>query len=522
MTRKTRLSLYLIGSLTLFCTILSLSLSPFFFSPDYFSRRAWRGYYTLLATSLSRDLVESVRSLPGVDEVVSEYTARVSFNTFNSFDSIEVARLDERLDTADPRLDPYMRGVPGFFRGSLKSAVREILYIRSDANVFFIGLRLPALLSARGIQYELLELDFTAKILLSLFFAGYAVILIGQRIEPGFKPLALLGLLPWFINVLFGGFPDLIAFFLIYPFWIFFFEKAYPFIRNRVLFYWADSSLRELFLRFIALVAIFITVIFLIPIPGSPGIMLYKNLTALAADLCLMPLIRLGLFWKRERKLHLIFEPLPVLTPRSLISGRRAAGFILAAIVLLSFPVFYLEKSIRGLSCPLPGKTHYRGGGDRGMYRGNDRISWGSLRRLSLNRDPERLPDLADFVTHRAFQEALAFGRSYTLPYPGERIYISSYRNSRVGNEIVKTLRTVKRYQSSWLKETIERIPAASIQRMLVDQKEPLRVAVQNEASFFLKTMPLWKMFLILFFNLTASILYGTRNHTIMRKQYAA
>jgi hypothetical protein len=156
---------------------------------------------------------------------------------------------------------------------------------------------------------------------------------------------------------------------------------------------------------------------------------------------------------------------------------------------------------------------------------GREGLSWSSLDELAGYSSGDGIPNLADFLTHQAYQESLIFARPYTFPQPGERLLISEYRIDRSNSRIYKTFRVVKQFKESWLYATLEASPPGSVARLLADQGFAgyLEVTPAVEPAFrYSLSGILIILFLLQFlipghFNLTASALYATRNLTLRR-----
>ena len=98
-------------------------LLPAALPADWFLSRAWRGYYTVNAGPSARERL----ALLGPAGVVSRRTATVSFNAFSGHQTVVVADLAGRLDPADPRRDPYLTNVEGYFQSRDGAGERAFL-----------------------------------------------------------------------------------------------------------------------------------------------------------------------------------------------------------------------------------------------------------------------------------------------------------------------------------------------------------------------------------------------------------
>jgi hypothetical protein len=86
----------------------------------------------------------------------------------------------------------------------------------------------------------------------------------------------------------------------------------------------------------------------------------------------------------------------------------------------------------------------------------------------------ERLPSIADYVAHRAFQAGYIYGRDYTFPLPGERVTITGYK--RRGIEVKAEERVMEMFTDQWYEDIIGEAKKSGVTRLLLSQKGPTRV----------------------------------------------
>jgi hypothetical protein len=220
-----------------------------------------------------------------------------------------------------------------------------------------------------------------------------------------------------------------------------------------------------------------------------------------------------------SRQAHRPFHALPILKRmrhrRSGLAPAVTLHLLLAFIVLSSYPLLRLGSAISGAGSETI----------RMRSIGYDELSWRSLHALSVYASPNGIPNLADYLTHRAYQESLMFGRPYELPAPGERILISEYRVSPRNARILKTFRVVKQFKESWLYATLDAASPGSVARLLADQGfagtleiAPAAEAVGRYGVSVLTIILFLLQFLVpRYFNLTPSLLYATRSLTLRR-----
>ena len=516
--------------------------------PDLTAPRVWRGYYTVLLRSSAAApgsavgegtaaLVQELGARGGVEAVVSRYTAEVSFNTFGGFTTTTVDKIGDRLDPEDPRLDPYLAGIASMFSVHGAEGQWEVFYLRSGLA------RLPArrVLATvlAGHRWAAVDLDgwgALIRVLLLLAFGGVLILRCRSR-ETAVVIAA--GMLPWLAAVLIGTYGALLAFFLVMPLWA---ELVGGFGENR-----ARAGLgatppgaprgsrldeRRLPGWAIAVAAGTAAAVLIM----RSGAALVPALLPALSGMLLVPLQYVLSSLASLRRFHPVYRRVPILRRLGRegpwLTRRRVLDFVLVALAVACLAAIGLGSGRRELTYYVP--TSIDGA--------REPISWAALARLAAARSALEPPTLAAYLSHRAYQEGLPFGRPYRFPTPGERLLVSRYLPAGQGAEIIRTQRVVKRYQESWLAETLAAPPPGSVERLLLDQGFPAVVttnrsllgggAAERGALAPHRTGSAWigaslavVLFLAAFLfgremRLTAPGLYVTTSLTLRRHQY--
>ena len=494
--------------------VITLSLSILLLAPEAIRSRAWKKYYTLhiQARGDTERLVLEILESRKFDSVVSRFTSRTSFNTFAGFLSVPINRLSDRLDPLDPRYDPYMQDLGRLF--SLDDRMpREVVYLRSDRNLLSTYACLRGIFRGTGLDWRLIDFDpFSAGIRLLLLILYLSVLLPGAS-TGSIRSALLLTALPWLFLVGISDFSVLLAFFLLMPAWANLFESMYfhRYVRRSV----GAAEAVEAFARpaAVLLAAAGLGVLLQVPGPLAGILLAWAGGAAATASLVCTFLFQDSL------EAHRRFRALPILRrlrPRkSGLAPAMTVYLILALVVLSSYPLLRLGSVVSGTD---PATI-------RMQSIGHDELSWRSLQALSLYSTPGGIPNLADYLTHRAYQESLIFGRPYELPEPGERILISYYTVDPRSGRINKTARVVKQFKESWLYATLDAAPQGSVARLFADQGFAGTLEIAPEAqpvgryavSVLMIVLFLLQFLVPRYFNLTASVLYATRSLTLRR-----
>jgi hypothetical protein len=350
-----------------------------------------------------------------------------------------------------------------------------------------------------------------------LLFLAYCVV-IGFLAANWMVRLAIvLASLPWLLLVMLSDFPSLLAFFLIMPAWVHALEWQYERWRERLFFSRDDTAQKTISRPLISVaVAAGLGALLLYPAPLLGA--LFSVLGAVVAS----ALVYWFLVVEGFRRAHPPFQPLPILDRfhprRRRISREATLHLLLAVIVLGSYPAMRLGTA---LSSPPAYKIRMQP--IKGVPKD---LSWRSLAALSGISQSSEIPNLADYLSHRAFQESLMFGRSYAFPRMGERIVISDYHVDSQDPRIQKTFRVVKQFKESWLEGTLARAASGSLPRLFADQ-ETAGTVETIAVTESIGTAGLGTLLVLLFlisllvprhFNLTASVLYATRSLTLRRR----
>jgi hypothetical protein len=524
----------------------------------------WRGYYAVFLRDPTAQ-PEAAQDLPG--PLVSRQSAAVSFNTFAGLASVRVAGLPARLDPADPRQDPFLRSVDAYFRGP----GGQWVYARTRRRPLAAGLGRP------DPGRQVLELDPVAALIRLLLLAGASLlVLLPARVPHVPRWLLGLGLLPWVLAVPTGDLRDLLAFLLLYPFWVramVWAAEAQPgtgrgagasarsaakgqkkgrpggvsrrkprrTVKAAPRLSRLPPALRPAAKALAAAKpalaaraarartaaeaagrsgapAVVPAVLALLGaavfLLAAPGVRhLPGVLFALGADLFLMAALPAARRWERSRRAHPLFLALPILGSLPAPAGRRRQR---PSAGLIAVPA---ALALLALVCAgsLSLEAHRRGlTAPRLEPSGARGLSWATLAALPLSRDPLAPPHLGDYLAHMAYQQSLAFQRPYRFPAPGERVYISTYAQQGAG--YVQSRRVVRRFAESWLPRTLAAAPPGSVERMLVDQGRAAVVRLAGEPQLQRELAP-WPraaaVALFLLACLTAAIVSGTRTFAL-------
>ena len=437
--------------------------------------RLWRGYETLLVRAGGRadERLPAVISRLGPG-VVSEYTTTVDFYDFSSQVRLPYTDLARRLDQLDPRRDPYMDGMMGYFSVTSGEAEYHVLYVpaRSTAGRLFCVL-LDLLGPPGRSAWRLVDFDPIEKVL-SLMAPLAFVLLVtlgaGRR-RRGSLALSAVGAVLWLPSVLAGGPSELALCLLLLFFWL-------PLLRARLASPGrSPAELRKAKQPFLLYVgAGTASIVFFCLLNGRTAAALLQAIAPFFCSLLLVFLVPFFTAVADGRRRSRVFASVPVIrTGRDPGKGRQGA----LSLALFVIAITMLEPLARGGAFPAPIP----------VPRARS-LSWDAVERLRQRSRMDRLPDFSDLVAHEAYQQTLGYGRKWKQPVRNERIYRHEYLVDPVSGVVQARLLTVKVFDSEWLASVGANPAPSSLEALLMSQGRPVAAAVRGAARAVAMDLP--------------------------------
>jgi hypothetical protein len=446
--------------------------------------RLWRGYYTLLVRTGSEaegKVLPLLSRLAAGRAVVSRSTSPVSVSDFEGSVHYAVSELESRLDHLDPRFDPYLQGISGYFESGDSDAKWQIVYIPSYRNVCSLYLGLIFSLGLPG-SWRLVELDPSRALLIVLGLIAFAFLLT-KSLEKKIRGIAFIPCLNaviWMPVALAGGVPVLCLSSLLSFFWFRLLRACASFARETLPGSARDRLKNPAYRKITDGLFVYLMACFLLPVllslilDASPYLAFGIAAASLGSLLLLTVPFPFYALRKAAKRGRAPFEPVPIIhrerrrlvAPRWLVISAAAPA---AAVAILGL--------LHATPVPVPQRA----------YVPRD-VSWESLLRSGMSEG--RLPDLRDAVTHEAYQETLVFGRGYTAPRRDERVKISEYIWSSSNRTLVARERTVKVFDDAWLNGLFRAAAPGSLEGMLLRQQSPFGIGVEGPGSLLLRELP--------------------------------
>lgn len=481
----------------LLITLFLFSLMLFFLHPSVQRHgRVWQGYYLLLVDrDVQCEQIVARLANAGFEHVVAECTVTVSLNAFDSLESVPLSRIAVRLDPVDPRFDPYMRDLPAWFRATLGDDSMSIIYLATEDNPRTAYRRTAAALSGSDVRWVFPEWERRGAWVFGIAFLLLPTITV-LRLK-GLRVAAVAAALPWVGWVLHGGLPAFGAAVVVYGAVVLFMHRARHALREGR----GERLLRDGFV----LLAVVLTVVVSVPHGGY-----LSRLPVVAAATGSLAVLLLLVLLRRERYRntdHALFTPLPLLSRRHAASAPGDVALLAPALILaILAPLVYVAVPSSATAPeipepePLVGTLH----------------SFETLQQLSNSTGPGNPPNLADYVAHRAFQEAFMYRAEWAVPRGGERVV--RQRVAQNGGQLERTNETIVEYTPEWLDRVLQQSAVSGVEAIQLAQPYPTRVVLRRKSRLYFQRSFLAR-YAILVAVIAAPLVVSTAKRVVPRQR---
>jgi hypothetical protein len=477
-------------------------------SLPYQSQQVWRGYQVALIGDTSGVNLEQLKAdlkAAGFSRIISYSDQKVTlFRYFgdSGIHTVDLETVPQLLEPQDPRFDPYLRSLPYYFQGQLNGREAEVLYLELLEDETGTLMRARRILSDSGVSFYLSGFDPLIQLVLwvcAAFTLLIMVVLFPKRYKvKASLPVWVAGALITFLGTAHFSISSFIWWLTHIVGWTLLLGWAGPAMKR----YLNTESEEEFFLRAMKkYLFLYIGTVIIGIAAGELGSDSQLWLR-LAVQSVLSMVIHAGLLYAfygfhnylSRRQLHSLFVPVSITVKRRMSGAAirlRLAVFLAVAgilpLVLISvagansavqaeFPM--PETAGRGGDVPISWEQLYRAAQRQNSTTGDNTANAGTAGR--------QLPDLTDYVKHRAFQAGYFYGRSYSFPAPGEKITIPVYR--REGIEVFTRDKVVKMFTDEWYKDIIGFAYNNGVPRLLLEQGMPVQVHVGTVEPFRIST----------------------------------
>lgn len=409
----------------------------------YLPQRPFEPYVTVL-TDVDHEEAAARLVEAGADDVITPATSGVAVSRFSHVETVSLRDAVERLDPLDPRRDPWIERLRDYFHVGGRNAVYaafEAPLARADRTVR----------RALGPNSRVAEWSpFRTGGALALFAAVCAVAATAYRGRRAIVGVIATPFLPAVVTAGLAGAAAAGTLVLLFAWCV---EEI---VRYR------DSGGRDrdvpvgiVRVRLAVTAAVFVlSLVYLGRLSGALRVLPLVLAAAGAAAGVAAALVRAG---RRADPEHRPFVPVSIIArSSSQLVGRSWMRLALLALPLLLVVPPLLDAVVPGGAGARPVAEPVAGG----------ELGYEALRSLWHAEQRRSLPDLADYLAHRAFQEGLVYGRSYGFPEPGEPVELTRFREQPDGS-YSSYRESVLVFDQAWVAHALETAPAG-IARMLV------------------------------------------------------
>ena len=417
----------------------------------------WDNYYIIaIPDGKAENVIES--GVFGNEEVVSFYNTNICFNDFGVDEFVPLPDVKDRFIEGDPRIDPFVRGLPDyFFTADGEGNKWELIYVKSGKSIwnFYFKIRKSA---GRQLDNWLFpEFSIKHRVLTMVLFS--ICWLFGIWLAKGFRPVAVAAGLPWIISIIVSGEGMLPAAVLIFLICVLVLKEIY----SDVLYY---LNYRVLRLRpgiYLHLAAIITAVIAGIALNISMKAPVLPVVISVIAGL-----ISIFVYYSLKSQ-HVSMQEHSLFFPVSLtsdtgneISGNKLPEVAAAAAAIILIPMFvtFYQQKIP-VEVPVPQENI-------GSFSS---WSWESLE--YVDKAYEGLVNAADLVTHKAFQDGFMYGYEWKFPGRGEQLMLGSYIAGAEGIEYKEN--AVLQFTEDWYISIIEPASIEGLPAVAVKSEQPRR-----------------------------------------------
>lgn len=442
--------------------VLTVNLYTYNTAQFYSSAKDWKGYKIIFLTE-SLHTPETVSALEkGGFKVISWFNTRVDFfdYTLPQLSSLPLNLIKERFEIQDPRWDAYMRGLGRYFYQPERENYPWAVYLETDLLNSTLNTSLKTILPGEGWKLENSFREGLPLYVLIMLYSGILALIVLLKKE---YLLFSLGILPWIGAVIQEPLVFSLPAFISLYWWFLLITQGKEFFS----YYWTyrrlDFRYREFKIKGI-IYFIILTLSFLMVwlFTGSLKQAYILFLTGIVSLIMLLVYYLLLGNYINTRE-HRLFFLEPLVNRKSSSSPFRVPQYLFPLMLLFILPAPYVGGSLPPEPRPLPFPEEPASS-----------INWESLERLSRLKEDKDLPNLSDYLTHRAYQEGFFYGRDYLFPESMEIIILSRYL--RKNGKIEKEETVVKQFTEEWYAGIMEDAYKQGITRLLLKQEVPVRV----------------------------------------------
>lgn len=412
--------------------------------PGAYSKPAEWHPYEVIRTTV--DVQVAARQLrdAGVETVVSPDSTNVFVTRFSRIEEIALSEALEQLDVLDPRRDPFINELSRYFRGEQQG--EHLLYVLPG------GPRRELLRKVRstlGPDAGIVSASWARRVSAAVIFLGSAAVLF-LAVRRDRLTVALMAP-PWLPFVVTAGMPGGLSASLMLLAFVHGAGRARSLIERTGA--GANQGRETARAGAYPALVLLLSIAGLVTMAGARMLVPFFP-SLIGAVAAATALLFLGAGGSAQRD-HELFTPVSLFNGRigtqSVVSTLGSRPLMLLGVVgALAILPPILDLVTARLTPEIPRKAE---------ATGSQTVTFQSIQELWQQKAPGELPDIADYLAHRAYQQALPFGRGFAPPTEGEAVTLSRFRETESGS-YERFTEEVLVFDRAWLSGTLQGAPA--------------------------------------------------------------
>ena len=420
--------------------------------PSLYRREQPLDPYLTVLTPLSHDEAARLLVAAGVDEIITPHTTKVLVSRFDGVDEVSLPAALRRLDPLDPRRDPFITALGLYFVIDGTNA----LYAQIPGPLWTANRFVRTVLGPSSRVAEWYGLPYALSVVLFALVAGATAALYGRGWP---VVIALAG--PLVPVIATGSLAAAVAAAVTFAAMV----VAHRIDRDERAR--QPDAVRIVSVRAVAMVAsvVGLSSVYVVAAAGFRALAAYLVGTSGTGALLVLVRIfaRVIAAVRRHDVGHRPFVPVSILRGYRGLGGLERWLPALWSLLLVLPPFVDRVMPDAPYRRPVVEASGARGFDHDDLYR--------------LWSDPRfELPSIADYIAHRAYQEALAYGYAYEFPMPDAEVTLNRFREEPDGS-YSSFRESIVTFDQGWIDRAIGSAPGGLV-AMLASFGRPVGVVL--------------------------------------------
>ncbi len=423
----------------------------------------WRGYYQIVCPpGNTYNDVENLLEKNGFKGIISEKNEKVSVFSFSKPLKIPLSEVSGYYVPSDPLYDPYLKKINGYFNGFSAKKPVKVLYLPVRTDPFRTYITLKRVLEPVQGRWTFVDfMPIEKSMLLLLILTGEFVLF---KLS-GDKKIYFITLVSWCFSLIFGDFFTVIMSMSCQFLWILLFNRFIPFFTAYLNYTTVNKDeITRMIVESALYVGIYISLLI-----DMHGVIKLKSLFLPQTAQIFATAVVLGfLFIQHRFRAHKLFSPVLIKERWKCLKFNEVYAVAVFLVLFITAPFFYwISFGGKNITLPAPYSVI-----------GNIPISYSTLQKMDTLKSEDVLPDLSDYLAHKAFLESYMYGGSFTFPAEGSAVTLSIFQKKGILAQRKNSI--IKLFTDSWYNRIISSVNNATVPGLLLKQGVPFGVKFTN------------------------------------------